>query len=133
MKVIIAGSRNLVDIKDVEDAIKTSGFEITEVVSGAAKGVDHNGEVWAKKNGIRVKQFHANWNKHGRTAGYVRNQEMADYAEGLIAVWDGESNGTRDMIRRARKLGLVVHVYTPEKKRVVYDKTGPFMIRRRLS
>jgi len=111
VKTIVAGSRTIKDKSLVAYVIKRSGFKITEVVSGRAKGVDTLGEEVAHDLGVSVKPFPANWNKHGKAAGYIRNQEMADYAEALIAIWDGKSRGTRDMISRAKKKGLKVFVH----------------------
>ncbi len=104
MRVIVAGSRTV-----KEKAIAASGFKVTEVVSGNAVGVDLIGEVWAIVRNIPVKRFPANWSL-GKTAGFQRNQEMADYASALVAVWKGGSGGTRDMIERATKAGLKVYV-----------------------
>lgn len=107
MKVIIAGSRDIDDYNIVFDTIRRSGFEITEVVSGMARGVDALGVTWARANGIPFKPFHAAWRtKDGefdRSAGMVRNEQMAEYADALIAVWDGFSPGTKDMMRRMGK------------------------------
>lgn len=115
MKVIIAGSRTVTELPEVIKAIKLSGFEIKEVVSGACpKGVDQLGEYWANLNNIPIKQFIAQWSIHGKGAGVLRNQLMADYADALIAVWDGESKGTADMIVRAQSKGLKVFIYKPE-------------------
>lgn len=93
----------------VEAAIAKSGFEITELVSGNAPGVDVMGEVWAVNKGIPVRRFPANWNL-GPQAGPVRNQQMAEYAEALVAVWKDGSAGTADMIRRAKERGLHTYV-----------------------
>ena len=113
MKVIIAGSRTITKLSDVIWAVVHSGFygKITEVVSGKAKGVDNLGETWAYYNDIPVKSFPADWNEHGRSAGYKRNAQMAAYADALIAIWDGESKGTKHMIDIAKKKGLKVFVY----------------------
>lgn len=111
MKVIIAGSRGIEDFTTISKAISNSGFIITEVVSGTARGVDKLGEKWAEKNRVPVKRFPADWNKHGKSAGYKRNKQMAEYADALIAVWDGESRGTGHMINLAREAGLSVYVY----------------------
>lgn len=111
MKVIIAGSRSISDPKLIEEAIKQSGFDITEVVCGMARGVDILGKVWADRNSIPVSNFEPDWDYHGLKAGFIRNQEMADYADGLIAVWDGISRGTKDMIDRATKKGLKVFIH----------------------
>lgn len=111
MKVIIAGSRTAVE-EEVFTAVKEAGFQIDEVVSGCARGADENGEMYASLFGIPVRKFPAYWNKYGRSAGPIRNKKMAEYADALIAVWDGESRGTENMINEASKLGLRVYVHT---------------------
>lgn len=113
MKVIIAGSREGFTIEDVRIAVLNREFYgvITEVVSGGARGVDRLGEQWAKENDIPVKQFLPDWDGLGKKAGHVRNREMGDYADALIALWDGESKGTKGMIEYAQKKGLQVYVY----------------------
>lgn len=117
MRVIIAGSRTVTRLSAVRQAIIDSGFNITEVVSGGAAGVDRLGERWARINSVPVKRFPAAWRDRdgcvNRGAGMIRNRQMGEYAEALIAVWDGESPGTKDMIEVARKAGLVVFVATP--------------------
>ena len=111
MKTIIAGSRSISDYNTIVDAVHKSGFNITEVVSGAARGVDRLGEKWANSHGIPVRQVHAEWERYGKRAGYLRNEKMADYANALIAVWDGQSKGTEHMIRIARAKGLKVYIF----------------------
>lgn len=111
MKTIIAGSRGITKYSIVCDAVQASRFLITEVVSGGARGVDRLGEEYARKHALPVKQFIPDWNAHGKSAGFKRNVEMAEYAQALIAVWDGESRGTKHMIDIARSKGLNVHVY----------------------
>ena len=111
MKIIIAGSRTITDSAPVIEAYKESGFEATEIVSGNASGVDQTGAWYGSTVlNIPVKKFKPLWGKLGKRAGFVRNQEMADYADALIAVWDGVSRGTADMIERAQKKGLKVYV-----------------------
>lgn len=110
MKVIIAGSRSIRNPRWVERAVKDSRLKITEVVSGTAKGVDRFGEAWAEANGIPVTRFPADWASHGRAAGPIRNAAMANYADALIAIWDGTSRGTRHMIDTALEKGLTVYV-----------------------
>jgi len=113
MKTIIAGSRNITDQIIVDRAVFLSGFQrdITEVVCGMATGVDLLGQQWAINHNIPVKEMPANWYKYGRAAGHKRNWEMAEYADALIAVWDGESPGTRSMIKYAKELRLQVYVH----------------------
>lgn len=134
MKVIIAGSRGIESFEEVQKAITDSEFEITQVVSGGARGVDKLGERWAVLN-IKGKQpykrFPANWDDlshpdsvmkftrfgkpYNHNAGFIRNEEMAEYADALIAVWNGVSGGTADMIGRATAHGLKIYIhYVPK-------------------
>lgn len=112
MRVIIAGTRTITDYEAVCQAIRSSGFEITEVVSGHAQGVDRLGELWAHKHGLEVKLFKPQWDIQGKVAGPIRNRQMAEYAEALIAVWDSKSLGTKNMIDTAKRLGLKIFVFT---------------------
>lgn len=132
-RVIIAGSRefpipfNLVFVTSaVEDALACLGistYDNIEIVSGTARGADRMGEEWANLYGVNVKQFPADWDKHGKAAGPIRNAEMAEYGDVLIAFWDGESRGTKGMIDLAKKKGLKVIVYQsyPDSD-IVYNK-----------
>ncbi len=111
MKVIIAGSRTIKINWLIPVAVANSGFYITEIVSGCAQGVDKLGEKWAEENDIKVAKFPANWSLYGRAAGPIRNTQMAEYADALIAIWDGKSKGTYNMIKVAKSKGIKVFVY----------------------
>jgi hypothetical protein len=111
MKTVIAGGRTITDYETVLSAIHQSQFDITEVVSGMAAGVDTLGIQYAKNHNIPVKEFPADWKKHGRAAGPIRNGQMAEYAEALIAIWDGESTGTKNMINQAEKNKLKIYIH----------------------
>lgn len=113
MKVIIAGSRTINNIHKLLNALEKCPFcdDIKEIVSGTAQGVDKLGEQYAKGLDIPIKQFPANWKAYGRSAGFIRNCEMAEYADALIAVWDGKSRGTKHMIDKAKELKLKVFVF----------------------
>lgn len=110
MLVIIAGSRHFHDQDVVDQAVKDSGFDITCVVSGVAKGVDILGELWAQAQGICIRSFPADWKEHGRAAGPIRNKEMARVADALIALPCPCSRGTRSMIKLAERYGLKIFV-----------------------
>lgn len=114
MRVIIAGSRSL-GYPELIKAISCYGnlTDITEVVSGCARGIDSAGEDWAYENRIPVKKFPANWENYGRAAGHIRNEEMGRYADALIAVWDGDSKGTKHMINFMLSLNKPVFAYIP--------------------
>jgi hypothetical protein len=98
MKVIIAGSRTVTNNKALTLAIQLAKFDITEVVCGCAPGPDTMGRGWAIQRQIPVKLMPPDWEKYGKRAGYVRNEEMAKYADALIAIWDGHSRGTLHMV-----------------------------------
>lgn len=98
--------------------------QIMEVVSGMAQGADTWACTWAERFGIGVRKFPADWSV-GKAAGVIRNQQMLDYllsvpdpilvsvpTRYVVAVWDGISTGTADMVRRAEKAGIPVFVYT---------------------
>lgn len=106
MRVIIAGSRALANKPHlIGKAVYDSGFcDITEVVSGTARGIDRLGEEWAQVNGKKIRLFPADWHRLGKSAGMVRNRDMARYADALIAIWDGSSRGTGNMISAMEKL-----------------------------
>ena len=110
MRVIIAGSRGINDYATVRDAVQRSGFPISRVVSGMAKGVDTLAVRFATDTGLPCDRFLAEWRKWGRSAGYKRNVQMAKNADALIAVWDGQSTGTRHMIDVAKAHGLRIFV-----------------------
>jgi hypothetical protein len=110
MKTIIAGSRTIKDYKFLLEAILESGFIITEVISGNAEGADKLGERFAKENGIKLSARPADWPKYGKAAGPIRNEEMANEAECLIALWDGISKGTKHMIQIAKAKGLKIYI-----------------------
>lgn len=111
MKVIIAGPRNCYDVQALDRAIAESGFEITEVVSGCATGVDHLGEMWARSRWIPIKEFPADWKRLGRKAGPIRNRQMALYADAAVFLWDGQSRGTKNCIQEVEGLGKPSYVY----------------------
>lgn len=110
MRVIIAGSRNVHSYSKLLEAIDECQFPIATVVSGGAKGVDAMGERYAEEMNLKLNLFYPDWNQHGRAAGYIRNRKMAENADALIALWDGQSRGTKNMIETAKKLGLLVYV-----------------------
>ncbi len=112
MKIIVAGSREFNDYDLLKKNIQENfqRYEVEEIVSGTARGADTLGEQFAKEYNIPVKKFPANWDLYGKSAGYRRNVEMADYADALIAFWDGKSKGTGHMINIAKDKNLRVIV-----------------------
>lgn len=101
MKTIICGGRDIFNYALLLQALDAYRGDVTEVVSGACTGVDHLGELWARENNIPISYFPADWNLHGKSAGPIRNSEMAAYADAMVALWDSESVGTADMLKKA--------------------------------
>lgn len=114
MRVIIAGSRYFTnhDYDTLEDACLCSGYWFTAVISGAAPGGDTLGERFARKFHIPLERYPADWDTYGDSAGPKRNHYMATKigAEALVALWDGKSRGTKNMIQLSRQHGLLVYV-----------------------
>ena len=113
MKIIIAGGRNY---SNYEELSKICNFLLVnkkniEIVSGAARGADALGEKYAEEKGHTIKRFPADWDKYNKSAGFIRNKEMAEYADVLIAFWDGKSKGTKHMINLAKENKLIVRIH----------------------
>lgn len=112
-KVIIAGGRFFEDYQLLAEKcsriLLNHELSKIEIVSGAAPGADRLGERFACDNQIAVRRFPADWNSFGLRAGPIRNRQMAEYADALIA-FDTGGAGTRNMIKTAKELGLVVRV-----------------------
>lgn len=118
-KLIIAGGRDFEDYslmkKEVLETIKDIQTYHDEglnyiIISGGARGADKLGEEFARQAGFECEVFPAKWNEFGRSAGFIRNNEMAEAADGLIAFWDGVSRGTSHMINQMVRMKKVVYV-----------------------
>ncbi len=114
-RVIIAGCRDFDDYALLKERCNDYLCEKMEthnviIVSGHASGADALGERFAEEHGLQCEIHPADWGKYGRSAGPIRNAEMASCSDALIAFWDGQNPGTRSMIELARKKGLQVAV-----------------------
>ncbi len=105
MKIAIIGSRSIA-LEDISQYIA----DCDEVVSGGAKGVDTCAAEYARKNSIKLTEFVPNYQKYGRAAPIRRNEQIVDYADKVIAFWDGKSRGTLSVIQYARKTGKVCQI-----------------------
>lgn len=112
MRIIVAGSRGFNDFKLLERKCNRLIGHAQDIVilSGTARGADQLGEKYAEKYDYEIKRYPADWDLHGRRAGYIRNQQMAGDATHLIAFWDGHSPGTKMMIDIARDHRLKIKV-----------------------
>lgn len=110
-KVIIAGSRLFNDYQMLCDMMELYPHnDMTHVVCGMANGADSLGMRWGIENDKTILKFPANWNQHGKSAGYLRNKEMAVNAHHLIAFWDMKSRGTMHMINIMEEMDKSVFV-----------------------
>ena len=98
----MVGSRDYPDLDEVREFIRPLSKD-TVIVTGGARGVDRAAEEEAKAQGLRIKVHKAEWWKHGKSAGFIRNQEIVNDCDKLQAFWDGESPGTRGTIALAKK------------------------------
>ena len=110
-RTIIAGSRTVTDFDELQEAIKGIKWKIGVVLSGAADGADLLGERWAEENDVLLERYPADWKKFGKSAGFLRNKQMAECAEALVALWDGKSKGTKHMIDLATEQNMLVYVH----------------------
>lgn len=113
MRIAIVGSRKIKDFNLLVDVVRDSKFIITEIVSGGAPGVDTLAYMYATARDIPYTEFTAKWNQHGRGAGFLRNKEIVDYADAVIAIWDGKSKGTLHTIKLAQDANKPIYIWKP--------------------
>lgn len=109
MKVAVIGSRGLT----IDDLSKYLPKDTTEIVSGAAKGVDSDAREYALAHDIKLTEFRPDYKRYGRGAAPLkRNLQIIEYADIVLAFWDGASKGTKFVIDNCKKMGVEVKVYT---------------------
>jgi len=116
VKVAIVGSRLFtgpVAYDWIIDAVRASGFEVEELVSGGADGIDSAAEQWANIHHLPKKIFLPLWKRNGRQAGFIRNHQIVEYADAVIAIWDMKSRGTRSTIELTIAAGKPIKVFAP--------------------
>ena len=114
MRVIVAGPRDLVLLgEDIEEALAASAFRVTEILEGAAPGVDSSAAYYAHVHHIPCRPFPADWKAHGKAAGPIRNREMAAHADALVVIKrrGQDTPGTSSMIREAERRALPIYVH----------------------
>ena len=107
MKVAVIGSREL----KVNNLEKYLPEEVTEIVSGGARGIDTSAREYALKNNIKLKEFLPEYEKYGRAAPLKRNIQIIDYADMVLAFWDGKSRGTKFVIDNCKRIGKRVKIF----------------------
>ena len=107
MKVAIVGSRNLV-VSNLGDYLPDG---VTEIVSGGARGIDACAREYAISHGLKLTEFLPEYEKYGKAAPLKRNEQIAAYADEIVAFWDGKSRGTKNVIEVGRSSGTQEKVY----------------------
>lgn len=110
MKVAVAGSRDIV----IDNLNEYLPLDTDEIITGGARGVDDCAKKYAADMGIKYKEFLPDYNKYGRAAPIIRNKHIVEYADIVIAFWNGKSKGTKNTIETAKKLGKSITVHIVE-------------------
>ena len=117
-RLIVAGGRDFNDYPLLSSVLMnfvTQGElkdHAVSIVSGMARGADRLAVQFAREHDVKLHKFPADWDRHDKAAGFIRNDKMAKFANGLLAFWDGKSRGTAHMINAARQQKLqFIHVF----------------------
>lgn len=108
MRVAVIGSRNL-EVENLGDYLPDT---VTEIVSGGAKGVDTSAREYANEHNINLTEFLPEYSRYKRGAPLKRNVQIVEYADKVLAFWDGKSRGTKYVIDYCEKHGIPVEIYT---------------------
>ena len=109
MRVAVIGSRGL-HVDHLEDYLPEG---VTEIVSGGARGIDACAKDYALRHGLKLTEFLPEYEKYGRGAPLRRNITIIEYADFVLAFWDGRSRGTKYVIDNCQKRNIPVAVYQP--------------------
>lgn len=112
MRVAVIGSRNL-SVPDLERYLPA---DVSEIVSGGARGVDTSAARWARAHGVALTEFLPEYEKYGRRAPLLRNLTIIEHSDLVLAFWDGRSRGTAFVIDKCRERGVPVKVFYPNTK-----------------
>lgn len=114
MRLAIVGSRGFNDYdlmrSIIPDILISSGQLNHSIVSGGAKGADTLAEMFAQEYMLPITLFYPEWDKYGKSAGMIRNRQIVDYCNGLVAFWDGKSKGTANSIELAKEKGKLIKI-----------------------
>ncbi len=120
MKIAVVGSREFTDKNFIKFIMRKYFSKDCVLISGGAKGVDSIAEeIIDKVNsfnsnpGTCIKKiiFKPDWDKYGKSAGFIRNKDIIDNADMVLAFWDGTSKGTKHSIDLAIKAGKPINIY----------------------
>lgn len=110
LNIGIVGSRTFEDYEYMK-SILDRFFKFKRIISGGAKGADLLGRRYAQENSIEIKEFLPDWEKFGKKAGFIRNRDIVEHSDIIVAFWDGESKGTENTISLAKEAKKEVFIY----------------------
>lgn len=114
MITVISGSRDITDVRAVEGILRQYLSCKDTLIVGGARGVDQIAADFGYRYFMKVREIPADWHTHGRAAGPIRNKQMLEEGDRLVAIWDGKSRGTKNAIDTALKMRMETHVYFVE-------------------
>lgn len=129
-KLLVCGSRGIIDKSWIKTQIESywywnlACYEKVTIIEGAARGVDTIAKEYAQENGWLLEEYPAEWDKYGKSAGYIRNEIMVKAADEVLILWDGESKGTKhdiDLCEKHNKPYKVL-IYNNKVKEAYVDK-----------
>lgn len=125
MKITIVGSR---DYPQTSYGLLWNYLQAlpkdTVVISGHARGIDLQAELWARDTFHLAVEIHpADWQRYGKAAGFLRNRDMVESADRVVAFWDGKSKGTQHSIKLARELGKPLQIHYPDGRVEIFDES----------
>jgi predicted Rossmann fold nucleotide-binding protein DprA/Smf involved in DNA uptake len=121
MKLAVVGSRTITDYQVVREIL--GNYAITQIVSGGATGIDSLAEQFSASIHLTApKIFLPDWKQYGKSAGFIRNKDIVDYADAVVAIWDGISKGTKHSVDYAKKQGKQVDVWIVDLELGIYAK-----------
>jgi hypothetical protein len=109
MHIAVVGSRDFEDLDAVRKYVRELPNDVI-IISGGARGVDTAAIEEATRIGLACKIYPADWNQYGKKAGIIRNQQIVDVADEIVAFWDGHSRGTKNTIHQAQRAGKRVTI-----------------------
>lgn len=114
MKVLVSGSRSIYDYDFVGGVLNELPWSVDTLIHGDARGVDTMANAWAETENYPINRIDIEvhpipewvWEQYGSSAGPKRNTYMIEQADAVVAIWDGESNGTKDTVQKAEAAGM---------------------------
>ena len=133
-RVAVVGSREYPSLGLVREFVRRLAARDpgATVVSGNARGVDRAAEEEARAAGLEVVSLRADWDAHGKAAGFIRNGQIVERCDAVAAFWDGRSSGTADTVRRAEAAGKRVSVWGPDGRLIRGGTNGMRLYRSQL-